>query len=446
MFSFRFEEIFIDKLQANNQDELATIIMDEVHSLVLAGQEDMHGAERKTNSEGGKVISLMKEQVQLFDSRLKERERAKEKLDKLMIAPERNQLVDEIMKRQQKFTAADEALRSQTRRTYEVQKEFYVQLSRYHKDSQLKIIRSVVDTQTHLFNFVNYFLKTHEHCFSVYKEANKMLSNAAYNILHSFRETSATAVSQSSANWTMTTMAPSDAVAFRLANMQRYGVEGYEMALQRVLEDLLLMAQNSISPSSSSALGSLDMSDESTACLAARNPSILAELPGFFGQAIGSETCVWVNNLNGRLYRDICHSNFFYKWFCSKLTYLINKGARPGFIEKFEVVDAEFGSLPPLLSNVRWSPIYQNYDSAQGQARSKGKAGSGTGGPSDNGEDSSDDETTDIRDKDPAVRPEKDVKLLNGAKLEDFEYYAASTADMAFRSGIKFKITTKYSK
>jgi len=187
------------------------------------------------------------------------------------------------------------------------------------------------------------------------------------------------------------------------------------------------------------------MSDESTACLAASNPGILAELPDLFCQAIGTETCVWVNNLNGRLYRDICNSNYFYKWFCAKLTHLMNKGPRPGFVEKFEVLDAEFGSVPPLLSNVQWCPMFNNYGPAQPskEETKSDKIDRKSSTQQENGDDSSDEEDKTTNMRSTKFDDTAEAKLKDGAKSDEFHYYAASIADMAFRSGIKFTIATK---
>ena len=456
-------------IQANYQEDLADLIMKDVHAPLLAGYEDIHSIEKKTHIDGGKVVSFMKEHVQLFESRLKDKERAKEKLDKLMPSPD----LDEVTKRQHKLFAADEALKSQARKIFDVQKDFYTLLSGFHKDAQLRVVKSIVETQSIISTFVDFFKKSHNSYASIFDKVESLLKTAALNLLQSYRESPSVAVTTS--NWVMTTMAPSDSVRLRISNMLQYGVEGYEIVLQRILEELLLMSHGRQQPqlrtasnsngrisntenSSLFTIKSLDMSDESTACLAARNPSFLAELPGLFSHAIGSETCIWVNNLNGRLYRDICHSNFFYKWFCSKLTYLMNKGPRPGFIDKFEVIDAEFGSLPPLLSNVRWSPIFQNYDSTQHSGKPSKERTSfskhakhGVSAYADaNGDDSSDDDVPNapggeaLKSASHTSTPEKAQKLLNGASISDFEYYAASTADMAFRSGIKFKIATKY--
>ena len=133
----------------------------------------------------------------------------------------------------------------------------------------------------------------------------------------------------------------------------------------------------------------LDMTLESSAGLAASLASRLPTLPTSFSEAIGKETCVWFNAFSGRMYRDTARSAYFHQWFCTKLAHMLNKGHRPGYVDAFEVGDVKFGSLPPLLCNVQWTPV-------------------------------------------------------RASEGHDPEYDVACTADMAFRSGLKFTVSTRY--
>lgn len=101
---------------------------------------------------------------------------------------------------------------------------------------------------------------------------------------------------------------------------------------------------------------SLDMSLESTACLAASPPTTLPPLPPCFKKSVGLETCVWFNAFSGRVYRDAARSEYFHNWLLEKLTRKLNKGNRPGFVDEFTVDSVAFGSAPPLIFNVQWSP------------------------------------------------------------------------------------------
>ena len=118
-----------------------------------------------------------------------------------------------------------------------------------------------------------------------------------------------------------------------------------------------------ISPSSSSlndslfsSIPKLDMTLESTACLAASASNAIPDLPTVFKSAIGRETCIWFNAFSGRIYRDAARSSYFHSWLLEKLSAGLNKGNKPGFIDEFVVESVTFGSAPPLLFNVQWSP------------------------------------------------------------------------------------------
>ena len=55
------------------------------------------------------------------------------------------------------------------------------------------------------------------------------------------------------------------------------------------------------------------------------------------------------------MYRDMNSSKYFHDWFCEKLGKVLNK-KRPGFIDTFICESIAFGTLPPLLSNLKWLP------------------------------------------------------------------------------------------
>ena len=104
------------------------------------------------------------------------------------------------------------------------------------------------------------------------------------------------------------------------------------------------------------AHSSVNMTLESTACLAASPPTILPPLPSYFRKCLGVETCIWFNAFSGRLYRDAAKSESLQTRLLEKLTKKLNKGPRPGFVDDFTVERVVFGSTPPLLFNVKWCP------------------------------------------------------------------------------------------
>ena len=117
----------------------------------------------------------------------------------------------------------------------------------------------------------------------------------------------------------------------------------------------------------------LDMSLESTACLAASSPAVIPPLPPTFRQAVGLETCVWFNAFSGRVYRDAARSAYFHAWLLEKLTVQLNKGVRPGFIDEVKVESVAFGATPPLLFNVQWSPAVARKHKGAGKGASNGR-------------------------------------------------------------------------
>jgi hypothetical protein len=135
----------------------------------------------------------------------------------------------------------------------------------------------------------------------------------------------------------------------------------------------------------------VDMTSETIAALAASQLPAQASLPAQFGRCIGEETCVWLNAFAGRMYRDAARSEYFHNWFCTKAGVLLNKGKRPDFVDMYHVSDVAFGASTPSIRNVTWLPH---------------------------------------------------CPLLAGQK-HDPEHNVACSADICFRSGISFTVTTK---
>ena len=118
----------------------------------------------------------------------------------------------------------------------------------------------------------------------------------------------------------------------------------------------------------------LNMGLESTSILAACSPLLLPSLPRAIQQCIGSESCVWLNALLGRVYRDMRHSVYFNYWCVAKASSIFNKGTRPDYVVDFEVLDVDFGPLPPLILNMTWlAPTSSPYTSAATDDGAKGQ-------------------------------------------------------------------------
>ena len=161
----------------------------------------------------------------------------------------------------------------------------------------------------------------------------------------------------------------------------------YNPVIQELLEDI---ARHGVSRTQ------MDMSLESSAGVASSLFTPLPPLPPQFQNSIAKETCVWFNAFNGRVYRDAARSEYFNNWFCVKVAHLLNKGKKSALIDDYHVSDVSFGALPPLIRNMQWIPPTK--------------------------------ETTD-----PAA----------SCYQRDEEYDIDCTADVAFRSGLSFTVTTR---
>lgn len=161
----------------------------------------------------------------------------------------------------------------------------------------------------------------------------------------------------------------------------------YNPVIQELLEDI---ARHGVSRTQ------MDMTLESSAGVASSLLTHLPPLPPQFQNSIAKETCVWFNAFNGRVYRDAARSEYFNNWFCVKVAHLLNKGKKSALIDDYHVSQVSFGSLPPLIRNMQWIPITKETN-------------------------------------DPALSTHE----------RDGEYDVDCTADVAFRSGLSFTVTTR---
>ncbi|KAJ1414976.1 hypothetical protein B484DRAFT_401615 [Ochromonadaceae sp. CCMP2298] len=323
-------------------------------------------------------------------------------------------------RRSLKMRINEESLSQQSKRLHSTQVEFLTMMPRLEADVQLAQLRSIVETHAQLNKLAEFFDGQHQSSLPVTKRLKLQLTNAAASLMQMVREESRSfepsvlamtatnphpptsdpipsSSSRANANSPSNTPASPTPIgipalaklsraerrcaesvaayeASLRARMHDRGVQGYELSLQHVLEGLLQQSQHNLDPASDlpsrsptspsntdkglegEASGRLNMGKESTANLAASNPAVLPALPFGFHRAVAAETCVWFNSFSGRVYRDIADSEYFYNWFCAKLTQLLNKGQRPDYVDEFRVENVQFGTLPPLLLNVQWSP------------------------------------------------------------------------------------------
>jgi hypothetical protein len=381
--------IYLDYLSAD-QENLATHIHDELAAHSNHIQEELVVVEKKLGAEASKLFGHIRDNRSLFDNKLKEREKNQEKLRAFSEKGSATNS-DEYNKRLARLRISEEGLQQQTKKLFSVQKDFYQSVPKLHLDKQMIMIKSLVESHGQLFQLADQFDKTQNYNRLLAKRLRNQLTNAAVSLLQMIREENS--------------LRSSD-LKVGLSAVSKVGDTngvGHEEGLQTVLEGLLHHCQQELliqqedaaasllmkeavsgpnSPESTprslgdkesptnpavgggvvggGALGAkracgngkLNMFGEDTASLAASNPAHLMHLPRVFNQAIGIETCVWFNALNARIYRDVCNSKYFYNWFRAKMNHMLNKGKKPGFMDKLEVLDIQFGELPPLISGV----------------------------------------------------------------------------------------------
>jgi hypothetical protein len=99
---------------------------------------------------------------------------------------------------------------------------------------------------------------------------------------------------------------------------------GFEPMLEGALKNMIEQSDNNVNNVHTKKI--LDMTLESTACLAASSSNVLPVLPSYFKETVGLETCIWFNAFSGRVYRDAARSQYFHKWFKDQLSKQLNKG------------------------------------------------------------------------------------------------------------------------
>jgi hypothetical protein len=167
----------------------------------------------------------------------------------------------------------------------------------------------------------------------------------------------------------------------------------YNPVIQELLEDI---ARQGVSRTQ------MDMTLESSAGVASSLFTHLPPLPPQFQNSIAKETCVWFNAFNGRMYRDAARSEYFNNWFCVKVAHLLNKGNKSALIDDYHVSQVSFGSLPPLIRNMQWIPPTKEAADASTSSQQQQQQ-----------------------------------------QHRDLEYDIDCTADVAFRSGLSFTVSTR---
>jgi len=379
-FATYFNELGLD------YEALSDKINNDMMVRLLVIQEELISVEKRLGSEGNKCISLYKDNLTIRDSKLKERDRRREKADNALdpTISTANPIVISVKadpsKVMQKLQHSENALSEQQDRLFQAKKELLLVIPKVINDLNVLTAKAVVETKNVLNNF--------SASVSVY---NKRSIGISEDLRLCF-DRSLLAESTSSSSPT-----------------NRSSTSNRILSLVRELEKKQSPFINS-SNKNSNLINKLDMTHEATNYLAAVSPlTYISSLPQSFGplssQILSSESCVWFIALCGRVYRDIASSDYFQLWFCSKLAYLLNKGTRPSFVDDFVVNGVSFGSTPPILTNVKWSPVT----------------------------------SSECNETEP---PQKTKNYLGS--LDDPEFDVACTGDLSFKSGITFTLSTKF--
>jgi len=362
-------QIAMDHL-SSDQDELASMVSEQLQNVSQQLQEEIGLIEKRLNSEGNRYFGVLRENIHMFEAKLRERDKYKERIRTTSISSTSASLLtsasEQHHKRQAKLKQAEEALVLQTRRLYEAQRDFYLLIPRISSDVQLTVLKSIIETQSQLMKLADGIERAQGNSRSVCRRLRTQLTNAAGSLVQMINSESRLLPDQVINTTDGDSIVGNNSLALDIMRQRQqdrhreYSVQGYEISLQRVLEGLLLQAQprkDHDNDTMDDQQGKLDMFAEATACLAANNPALLPSLPRHFGShAIGLETCVWFNAFCGRVYRDMTESAYFNAWFRAKLATMLNRGKRPGYVDAFEVSSVKFGDQPPLLLNVKWFP------------------------------------------------------------------------------------------
>jgi hypothetical protein len=329
---------------SKDQKSISTSIHDDIYpSMLRVEQEQLH-LEKKVSTEGSKLVQRMKDTQQSYDAKLKELEKLREKSN----IPASTPLIGTASSSAAASSANPEGSASTTGGSkHQGDTDAPVAVPIPSKATATKLVATeaaLADWSSKLATAQQEFNEKMPRILADYKLMATISLNTMMELLIQLSDQLAVAQEKSSQ---VTHRLKVDLASSAAKSKDRCN---YNPVVRELLEGIL--AQQS-----DGETGKLDMKLESSAGLAASCLAKFPPLPRQFDNCIGNETCVWLNALSGRMYRDAARSSWFNKWFCTKITNLLNKGKRSPLIDKYEVVDATLGGIPPLLLNVKWSPV-----------------------------------------------------------------------------------------
>ena len=175
---------------AADQLELAGFLSDELTQHTLQTVEELTMIEKRLNNEGNKQFNAMRENIALFETRLKEREKNREKAKSSTLSASASSMMgysstsgDQQLKKLQKVKDSEASLVEQTKRLYAVQRDFFSLMPRITSDVQLTILKSIVEVQGQFSKLIDAMERNQQSTKSVYKKMKLQLTNAAASML-----------------------------------------------------------------------------------------------------------------------------------------------------------------------------------------------------------------------------------------------------------------------
>lgn len=306
--------IAIENLALDTQSLSESITNDIVPSFQKMYEEQSIISKRLHN-DGNSLISSFKESVLLLEIRTKERDKSRDKLHSSISTSNESKAILKLEASEKSLVEASGVVKTKAVNISHM-------LPRILTDFRMTATNSTSQLQQHLLKFSN--------------SVKNSYGNNATQISKTFHE-SVSDCCAGHRDWLQ-----------GLLLARTGGGEWVPAAADRTVGAALATLGQSEA--------GLDMRAEAVSVLAASSP-LASRPPAALAPAVGRETCVWFNAFAGRIYRDIGESDYFQGWACRKMAYLLNKGKRPDYVSEFVVQEISFGSVPPLLSDVQWSPL-----------------------------------------------------------------------------------------
>lgn len=143
-------------------------------------------------------------------------------------------------RRANKLKICEENLKIQTKKLYEIQRDFYNMMPRIYYDVQLTILKSIISIQSQFLKLTDLFDKTQLSNHNISKRMRSQITNAAISLMQMIREENKVTTTDTVSSTANNSNKP---VPISCHASSVHMIQGYELSLQRVLESLLLQSQ-----------------------------------------------------------------------------------------------------------------------------------------------------------------------------------------------------------